>query len=94
MSKRLEELKERHALLLMQCDVQRVQFGAALDQVEAHLGGVDRAIDIGRRILQRPLLLAGGLAVIAFAGRKRLVRWIGRGALLLSMARRVRALLP
>jgi len=89
MSERSQFLAVRREALRARCAVQRLHLADETRHLEGSLAKVDRAIDTVRRIASQPLLIAGGLAIIAMLGPKRLMRWAGRGAILLTTGRRI-----
>ncbi|AMN48331.1 hypothetical protein ACG33_14750 [Steroidobacter denitrificans] len=88
MSERFDQLMAQHQELLARSDAQRRQMSAMSRQLERQLAGVDRAIDKIRALARSPLLIAGGLAVIALIGPRRLWRLGGRGAMFYTTASR------
>lgn len=88
MSERFDQLTAQHRQLLARCEAQRGQMSALGRQVERQLAGVDRVVDKARALARSPLLLAGGLAVIALIGPRRLWRLGGRGAMFYTTASR------
>nr|WP_298725446.1 YqjK family protein [uncultured Steroidobacter sp.] len=87
-SERFHQLATKHSNLRLRAAVQRRQLGASMDQIEHHLSGLDRGVGAAQRLLKNPAVLIGSVAVVALIGPKRLVRWVSRGALIYSTARR------
>lgn len=88
MSERFDQLMAQHRELLARCDAQRRQMSSIGRQVDRQLAGVDRTIDKVRALARSPLLIAGGIAVIALIGPRRLWRLSGRGAMFYATASR------
>lgn len=86
MSERTLSLARRRNELRAQCAVQRSQLTATAEQIEARLGVV-------RRLAGRPLLILGGVVLLAMIGPRRMIRWAGRGAVLFTSGQRVLRLL-
>jgi len=82
-------LAVRREALRAHCAVQRIQLADQARQLETRLANVDRAISIVRRIARRPVLIAGGIALLALVGPRRIVRLASRGAVLLTTGSRV-----
>lgn len=93
MSERTLTLSQRRTALRTHCAVQRGQLAETVNAIESRLGSVDRGIHMVRRFAGRPLLIAGGIALLMFVGPRRLFRWAGRGAVLLTAGQRVMRLL-
>lgn len=87
-SERFNQLVAKHSNLRLQAAVQRRELGATMHDIEHHLSGLDRGIGIAQRFMKNPAVIAGGVALVALVGPKRLVRWASRGALIYSTARR------
>jgi hypothetical protein len=92
-SERSHFLKVRREALRAHCAVQRIHLGDETRHLEAKLAGVDRAINVVRNIARQPLLIAAGVAVLAFIGPRRIVRLAGRGAVLFTTGKRVMRLI-
>ncbi|HEY4367979.1 MAG TPA: YqjK family protein [Steroidobacteraceae bacterium] len=88
-SERSHFLAIRREALQARCAVQRIHLRDETRQLEAKLAGVDRAIDVVRRIAKQPLLIAAGVALLAIVGPRRIVRWAGRGAIFVTTGKRV-----
>jgi hypothetical protein len=93
-SERRQRLALRRKALLAHCAVQRGELSSQVQQIEARIASVDRAINIVRRYAAQPLLLVGGLALLIMVGPRRIFRWTGRSAVLITAGRRVARLLP
>lgn len=87
-SERFNQLVARHSNLRLRAAVQRRELGATMSEIERHLSGLDRGIGAAQRLIKNPVVIAGGVALVALVGPKRLVRWASRGALIYSTARR------
>jgi hypothetical protein len=93
MSDRQRELATRREALLAASAIQRESLGRTVDDIEARLAGIDRGIDLARRVIRKPVVLAGGIALVALIGPRRLLRIAGRSAVLFATGRRVMRLL-
>lgn len=89
MSERTENLARKRRALLAHCAVQRGELALIVDQVEARLEPVDRGINLVRHYATSPLVLSVGVALLAFLGPRRILRWAGRSAFLVSTGRRL-----
>jgi hypothetical protein len=87
-SERFNQLSAKHSNLRLRSAVQRRQLGSTLNEIEHHLSGLDRGIGAAQRLAKNPAVLIGGVAVVALIGPKRLMRWVSRGALIYTTARR------
>lgn len=88
MSERFNQLAAKHANLRLRSAVQRRALGSSMDDIEHHLSGLDRGLGAAQRWAKNPLVLIGGVAVVALIGPKRLMGWVSRGALIYTTARR------
>lgn len=86
-------LAQRRSALRARCTIQRTQLAATTRHIQARLGGIDRGIDALRRYAARPLVIVGGVALLALIGPRRVAGWVGRGAVLLATGKRVLRLL-
>jgi hypothetical protein len=59
-----------------------------MNEIEHQLSGLDRGIERATRVIKNPVVIVGGVALVAMVGPKRLMRWITKGALLYSTAKR------
>lgn len=89
MSERSTELANRRRALLAQSDVQRGVLANSTRDIEQRLRGVDHVIDLAKRVVVQPMLLAGALTVVMMVGPRRLLRWAGRGLVLFSTGRKL-----
>src|SRR5262245_55848396 len=89
MSDRYDQLTLRHARLKALCAMQREHLAATQAEIHEQLGGVDHRLDVAKRIVTNPLIVVGGIALVAFAGPKRLWHWVSRGLVLYGTVRRV-----
>jgi hypothetical protein len=69
--------------------VQRDALAQQVQQIETRLVSVDRTINVVRRYAAQPLLLIGCAALLVMIGPRRILRWTGRSAVLVSASRRV-----
>ncbi len=86
-------LEEKRRDLQQRCELQRHQVAQLTTSIETPLAIVDRVVSATSNIVNRPLLILGGIAGLVFIGRWRLLRWASRGAMLIATARKVRQLL-
>jgi hypothetical protein len=93
MSDRQHELAARREALRAESAIQREYLGRTVQDIESRLAGIDRGIEIARRVVQKPVVLAGAIALVAFIGPRRLLRIAGRSAVLFATGRRVMRLL-
>ena len=89
MSEREEQLASRRQALRARSAIQRLHLADTTDEIERHLGGLDRGIGLVRSVVRNPVLIAGAMSLIVLVGPGRILSWAGRGALLWSAARRV-----
>jgi hypothetical protein len=87
-SERFNQLAAKHSNLRLRSAVQRRQLGSTMNEIESHLSGLDRGLGAAQRLMRNPAVLVGGVAVVALIGPKRLMRWVSRGALIYTTARR------
>jgi hypothetical protein len=88
-SERFNQLAAKHSNLRLRAAVQRRELGTTMNEIEHQLSGVDRGIARVSRVLRNPAVIVGGVALVAMVGPKRLMRWITKGAVLYSTAKRV-----
>ena len=93
MSDRQQELAARRRALRTQSAIQREHLGRTIEDIETRLGGIDRGIALARSAVRNPIVLAGGIALIALIGPRRLLRIAGRSAVLFATGRRVMRIL-
>jgi len=89
MSDRRSELQERRRELLQESESQRRSLAQTTRELELRLQGIDHVINLARRFVAQPVLIAGGLAAIVMIGPRRLLAWAGRGIVLFSTGRRL-----
>ena len=89
MTDRSVELAARRNALLAHCEVQRSHLAETALDIQARLASVDRAIALVQRYAHRPVLIVGGLALLAIIKPKRLLRWASRGAFLYGTSQRL-----
>jgi len=87
-SERFNQLAAKHSNLRLRAAMQRRALGSSMDEIEHHLSGVDRGLGVAQRWVKNPLVLIGGVAVVALIGPKRMMGWVSRGALIYTTARR------
>lgn len=87
-SERFNQLAAKHSNLRLRAAVQRRELGATMNEIEHQLSGVDRGIARVSSVLKNPVVIVGGVALVAMVGPKRLMRWITKGAVLYSTAKR------
>jgi hypothetical protein len=88
MSERFNQLTAQHSSLRLRAAMQRRQLGQTMNEIEHQLSGVDRGISAVQRLLKNPAVIAGGIAIFALLGPRRLMRWASRGVLVYSTAKR------
>ena len=93
MSARLEQLAAKREALRAQSAVQRDHLVDGVRDIETHLAGIDRGIEVARSVIKHPLVLAGGIALVALLGPRKILNVVSRGALFLSTGRRVMRLI-
>lgn len=86
-------LAHRRSALRARCAIQRIHLAETTQHIQARLGSIDRGIAVVRRYATRPLLIAGGLALLTLIGPRRVIRWAGRSAVLVTTGKRVMRLL-
>lgn len=87
-SERFNQLAAKHSNLRLRAAVQRRELGTTMNEIEHTVSGLDRGIARATRVLKNPVVIVGGVALVAMVGPKRLMRWITKGALLYSTAKR------
>ncbi len=88
-SERFNQLAAKHSNLRLRAALERRALGSTMNEIEHHLSGLDRGLGAAQRALKNPAVVIGGVAVVALIGPKRLMRWVSRGALIYSTARRL-----
>lgn len=94
MSERTLSLAQRRLALRAHCAVQRAELAGTVEEIRGRLGSIDRTLHVVRYYAARPVLIAGGIGLLAVVGPRRLFRWVGRGLVLLTAGSRVMRLLP
>jgi len=89
MSDRRIELEQRRRELLLRSESQRHSLAQTTRELQQRLQGIDHVINVARRFVAQPVLIAGGLAAVVMIGPRRLLGWLGRGIVLLSTGRRL-----
>jgi hypothetical protein len=86
---RVAELAARRDGLLLRSAALRVQLQQQTDDIDYSLRRIDRGIGLVRRAFSsRPLLLAAGAGLLVTLGPRKAFRWVSRGLLMTSVARR------
>jgi hypothetical protein len=93
MSARLQELRSKREALLIRSAQQRGQLSDEVHELETQLQGIDRGLAMARRIVKHPMMLAGGIALVALIGPRKILRIASRGAAVYSTGRRVLGLI-
>lgn len=88
MSERFDQLNARHDRLRASCAVQRLELAQTAREIEEHLSGLDRGVNAVRAVVRNRAIVAGGVAIVAMLGPRRLLGWATRGALFYSTAKR------
>lgn len=89
MSTRVRELVDRQTTLQLRCAVQRREIAREVDLVEARLRSVDRVAAVARRVALNPAAIAAGVVALVLIGRVTGFRFLSRGLLLATAARRL-----
>jgi hypothetical protein len=92
-SDRADYLAQRRSALRARCAAQRIHLAETTEQIQARLSSIDRGIDALRRYAARPLVIAGGVALLTMIGPRRLIRWAGSSAVLLTTGKRIMRML-
>lgn len=85
---RVAELAARRDGLLLRSAALRREFTHHTAELDHCLRRVDRGIGMVRNLTSRPLLLAGGAALLLALGPAKAFRWVSRGLLVTSFVRR------
>lgn len=93
MNAHAEQLARKRRSLQMRCEQQRQHVAHVTANIETRLSVVDRVVGATSSIVNRPLLILGGIAAVALIGRWRLLRWASHGAVLFATARKVQNLI-
>ena len=93
MNLRARQLAEKRRDLQQCCELQRHQVAQLTTSIETRLALVDRLVSATSGIVNRPLLVLGGIAGLVLIGRWRLLRWVSHGAMVIATAHKVRQLL-
>ena len=93
MASRLEQLAQRQRDLQLKCALQRQHMTYLTQDIEERLVGTDRVLNVAGFVLKNPTLLVGTLAFTLIAGPWRIFKWVSKGAMLWSLAHKVRLLL-
>jgi len=88
-SQRFHQLTAKHSNLRLKAAVQRRALGSTMNDIEHQLSGLDRGIGAAQRLIKNPAVLVGSVAVVALYGPKRLLRWVTKGAMVYSTAKRL-----
>jgi hypothetical protein len=90
---RVAELRARRDALLERSATLRQQLVADGNELEGALSQVDRGISLVRNLHLRPIALAAGAGLLFALGPGRVLRWVTRGLMFTSVARRAFGLL-
>lgn len=93
MKDHLLELADRRAHLQRKAAAQRQQLGDAMEGIESRVRSVDGVLLKLQPFVRKPMLLAGGAALVLFVGPKRVLRMAGKAMFLFSAARRLMGLI-
>jgi hypothetical protein len=88
-SERFTQLTAHHSNLRLRSAVQRRQLGQTMNEIEQQLSGLDRGIEVTRKLIKSPAVIVGGVAIFALVGPRRLMRWATRGALVYSTVKKI-----
>lgn len=89
MNDHLSALAERRTRLQEKAAAQRRQLQAQIGAIEARFSSFDRGFMKVRSWVGRPLLLAGGAALLLGVGSGRALQLAGKAALLIATTRRL-----
>ncbi len=89
MSERFDQLQARHNELILRAALERRQLAGTASEIKQRLGAVDQAVNVMRGLARNPMVLAGGVAVLAMIGPRRLLRWASHSTLFVTTARSV-----
>lgn len=84
MSQESDRLRFRREILLQRGELQRLALQDRLQQIEGTLDGVDRGLNLVRRVATPPVLLAGGVVAMLLLGRSRTQRALVGGLVLVG----------
>ena len=93
MSARQRELAARREALRAEATLQREFLSSAAVDLQTRLVSLDRGIAIARQVVSKPLVVAGGVALIALIGPRRLLSFASRSAFVVSAGRKVMGML-
>jgi len=82
------ELARRRELLQQRCVFEREQLAQEAQAVEADLGQIDHGIRIARAFT-KPAMVTAGVAALTMFGPGRALKFLGRGLMLWSSARKI-----
>ena len=74
----LAAIVRRRAALVAQAAAQRDELDRLIEPWQKPLALVDRGIEIVQRLRAHPLVIAAGVALLVWMGRRKLSRWAGR----------------
>lgn len=89
---RVAELEARRRGLLLRSAALREELVHHTVEMDHAFHRIDRGIRMARRLSARPMLLAGGAALLFALGPRKMLSWVSRGLLFTSFARRAYAL--
>ena len=85
---RASELALRRQNLLLRSAALRGELIEHTDELEHAFARIERGIGLVRNLSGRPMLLAGGAALLLTLGPRKAFRWLSRGLLVTSVVRR------
>lgn len=89
MKSHLAELAARRTQLQLKAAMQRQQLGEAMESFEAQIRGIDHGLQKVTSFVRKPLVLAGGAALLWFFGPRRVLSLVSKAAFFLPLARRL-----
>jgi hypothetical protein len=87
-----KQLAVRRQELQTRCEQQRLQLVNLGNDIEARLTNIDRSVDVARSFATQPIALIAAAAGAILLGPGRILTWVSRGAMFLSMFRKLRKL--
>lgn len=89
MKTHLAELAARRTQLQLKAAMQRQQLGEAMQSFDAQIRGIDGGLQKVTTFVKKPLVLAGGAALLWFFGPRRALSLVSKAAFFLPLARKV-----
>jgi hypothetical protein len=89
MKAHLTELAARRTQLQLKAAMQRQQLGEAMHSFDVQIHGIDRGLQKVTTFVKKPLVLAGGAALLWFFGPRRALALVSKAAFFLPLARKV-----